>query len=284
MRSRTSFVALGTIAALAIGYWAARARASGIASDRPMYYAGSLEESGAPVTGDRDIHVVFWNDATGAALANRVCETASINKVPVTSGRFRVALDGGCTQAVHDNPDVWVEVIIEGESMGRQKLGAVPFAVEAAAAASATGDLKAQLTSLARPIVTLPSSGKSTSLSGLYCGSSSAVAGNIATTTDNGYANAKGLCEKACSSTTAHVCSADEMVRYASLGGTIPANGWYQTAAIALISETSTNWIYSYDCAGWTAMTSTQLGAVWNAKNYPGSAACTNTNPMLCCD
>ena len=30
------------------------------------------------------------------------------------------------------NPDLWIEVIVEGESLGRTKLGAVPYAVEAA--------------------------------------------------------------------------------------------------------------------------------------------------------
>jgi len=55
----------------------------------------------------------------------------------LTAGAFKMALPPTCTAAVQASPDLWVEVIANGESLGRTKLGAVPYALEAGHALAA---------------------------------------------------------------------------------------------------------------------------------------------------
>src|SRR5690349_16552515 len=98
---------------------------------------------------------------------SKKCETAPTGKMAVVDGRFRIGLDDACVDAVHADSDLWIEVVVEGEPLGRVKLGAVPYAVEAARAAAATGPLQQQIGALqqqldgvGRPSVTLASTGK----------------------------------------------------------------------------------------------------------------------------
>jgi hypothetical protein len=49
----------------------------------------------------------------------------------LSSGAFQVVLPAACTTAIHANGDLWVEVFVDGTTLGRTKLGAVPYAVEA---------------------------------------------------------------------------------------------------------------------------------------------------------
>lgn len=126
---------LVVLAATAIGYRAGRARAEGVPAVQPLTYSGMLEESGSPVTGDRFIFVNLWKDAAGTDTANRACQTLSTIKTPVSAGWFTVDLDPGCTAAVNANPDLWVEVVVEGQPLPRTKLKAVPYALQAGQAA-----------------------------------------------------------------------------------------------------------------------------------------------------
>jgi hypothetical protein len=67
-----------------------------------------------------------------------LCSTDAVS-TPVLDGHFRVALDASCPTAVSANPDAFVEVVVDGTtSLGRSKLGAVPFAVETKHAVTAT--------------------------------------------------------------------------------------------------------------------------------------------------
>jgi hypothetical protein len=129
---------------LAAGVLVPIARADGIPTSNPLNYAGTLQESGVLVTGTRAITLKLWDDASSTAGANLKCQTISSTTM-VTDGRFRMALDTSCTAAVNANPDLYVEVLVGTTSLGRKKLGAVPYAVEAQRASSAAGGLANQI-------------------------------------------------------------------------------------------------------------------------------------------
>jgi hypothetical protein len=135
MNARKEYVhgLLGFLVAGAIfaSYELGRARADGIPATPTMYYGVSLEENGAPVTGTRDVAVRFFGVETGGT---RLCETLA-NGTTVSQGRARIALDETCRNAVRDNQNVWVELAVGGNVVGaRSRIGAVPYAVEAARA------------------------------------------------------------------------------------------------------------------------------------------------------
>jgi hypothetical protein len=131
---RTVSAASG-VALCAAGILVGRALASGIPVTGALTYSGVVEDaSGNAVSGNHNIQVNFWNSQTGGTTP--LCLTASV-PVTLTAGRFSVPLPDSCTAAVQANKDVWAEVLFDGTAMGRSKLGAVPYAVEAAHATAA---------------------------------------------------------------------------------------------------------------------------------------------------
>lgn len=114
----------------ALGYNQTRARADGIPAMRPLTYAGTLEEGAAPVNGTRNLRLTVWDDATSTESARTRCITSAPGTT-VTNGRFQVVLDAACAAAVRATPDLWLEIEVNGTSLGRTKLSAVPFAIEA---------------------------------------------------------------------------------------------------------------------------------------------------------
>ncbi|HTV25634.1 MAG TPA: hypothetical protein VMG12_43360 [Polyangiaceae bacterium] len=118
-----------------------RSWAAGVPSES-LRYSGVLElPDGTPVTGTHAIYVVFW---PAASDGEQLCASAA-SDVEVTGGHFSVALPEACSEAVHSTPDVFVEVRVDAVSLGRARIGAVPFALEAAAANRASGELEARL-------------------------------------------------------------------------------------------------------------------------------------------
>jgi hypothetical protein len=254
----------------------------------PLVYSGMLEEGGVGVTGPRDIKLNFWSDATLSAPANNKCQTTPAAKISVTSGRFSVPLDASCAAAVKANPDLWVEVIVENQSMGRTKLSAVPFAIEAARANDAAGALKARLDSL--QLYTNATTGKRMSLNGSYCGQSLPVTGAVTSGSTTGFPATKAICEQVCGQVTAHMCSDDELTRYAMTGGTLPTPTANTTYAGWISGGNS-----SLSCLGYTNAAGSSGGLVWlwsnstaapNPAGYASSVTCTPTalNPILCCN
>lgn len=120
------------------------ATADGTPSASPLVYTGVLEDNGTLVSGMHTVEIILWNHATNAGDANRVCTTTA-NDTPVLDGRFRVTLIDDCTDGVADNPDIWVQVLVDAVSLGRTKLGAVPYALEAGRASAAAGQLAEQV-------------------------------------------------------------------------------------------------------------------------------------------
>lgn len=133
-----------TGAVLAIGYNQRGARADGVPAMNPMTYSGTLEEAGSPVNGSRNLRLTVWDDATSMESGRIRCIT-SASGAAVTGGRFQVTLDNACTAAVRSTPDLWIEVEVNGSSLGRTKISAVPFAVEAGRAAELTPAASSQL-------------------------------------------------------------------------------------------------------------------------------------------
>ncbi len=136
------------------GGYRLRVFAEGAPEDPSLFYSGTLEQEGEPANGDFTINLALYSAARGG---NELCRVES--EAAVENGRFRIdATD--CEGAVRDNANTWVEVAFSGEDgveqriEGRSKLGAVPYAIEAAHAVSASsaedasGELEERLQSL----------------------------------------------------------------------------------------------------------------------------------------
>lgn len=128
----------GLLALAALGgvfaHFVSRARAAGIPTMQPMVYSGTLTDmNGVALTGAKNIQIELWDQATDGTQRCSVGPTSEV----LTAGAFQMALPATCTTAVHATGDLWVEVFVDGNSLGRTKLGATPYAVEADHAVSA---------------------------------------------------------------------------------------------------------------------------------------------------
>jgi hypothetical protein len=155
-----AFAGVGLLAAAA-GLLALRARAAGVPAANALAYTGYLETpDGAPVTHSIEVSVAIWSAVSGGT---KLCQSDAANATPV-AGRFQLTLPQACTQAVRMQPDLWLETTVDGTKLGRTKLGAVPFALEANHATTADsassadtaeaagGELKATLDSLTQKV------------------------------------------------------------------------------------------------------------------------------------
>src|SRR5262249_54610814 len=117
-----------------------------------------------------------------------------------------------------------------------------------------------------------------------YCGGSSGSTNGLITTggaVPDGYQSAKLLCQSApgCGmSATAHMCSAEEMVRSAQLGISPSGPGWYSAG-----DSDAPQFNVPRECFGWTSNDSRVLGTVWDVT-FPNPFPCSFAFPILCCD
>jgi hypothetical protein len=118
--------------------------------------------------------------------------------------------------------------------------------------------------------------GKSWSLGAVYCGVTASTTGQIA----GGYAGVKALCETACTSTSAHMCTSEEIIRTAQLGVAAPA-GWYSGGQWSLYNGSTG--IVDNDCTSWTSAGSLVNGYWWTST-YATVSGCSISGPALCCD
>ncbi len=125
------------------------------------------------------------------------------------------------------------------------------------------------------PVVTI--NGKKYSIGAAYCGVTAATNGNIT----NGYAGAKSQCEgvsAGCnSSPSAHMCSAEEIVRSFEVGISV-GQGWYSDASAASYDVAD-----MMDCYGWTS-SAPGLYANVIVLGQVNHTPCNTTDPILCCD
>jgi hypothetical protein len=153
-------IVAAAVVALGLGYAVRAARADGIPATSALSYAGVLEDPTGPVNGPHNIGVSLYDAASGGHL---LCEAASA-EVTVVAGHFGVPLPDDCTASVGANPDVWLDVFVDGSDTGRTKIGAVPYAAEAAHAVEAshaatadqaTGALQQAVTTLQQQVASL---------------------------------------------------------------------------------------------------------------------------------
>jgi hypothetical protein len=136
MKTRQSLIALLLIGGgVLAGAGLRKVWAEGVPSPDPLYYSGTLTESGKLVSGTRAITVNVWDAESGGDAP--LCATVD-SSAKLTNGRFRIALDADCADAIAANNNAWVEVIDGATSLGRSKIGAVPYALEANHAVSAS--------------------------------------------------------------------------------------------------------------------------------------------------
>ena len=107
--------------------------------------------------------------------------------------------------------------------------------------------------------------------------------GNMHTSTSGsgptGYVGAKGICEALLTpSKTAHMCTADELIRSAQLGKTL-SSGWYATG----VQDAQNN---AQDCRSWTSADGSAQGyeGAFLFNGVPGAQPCGTVGPILCCD
>jgi hypothetical protein len=136
-------VSLGALIGALASYVVIRsASAVGIPTTGALTYAGVLEDSsGAPLTGSKNIALEVYDAATAG---QKRCEVSS-QPYTLVAGRFEIPLPDTCATAVQGDPDLWIDVLVDGASTGRAKLGAVPYAIEARRATEAGGNLKNEL-------------------------------------------------------------------------------------------------------------------------------------------
>lgn len=109
----------------------------------------------------------------------------------------------------------------------------------------------------------------------LYCGTTTTTyTGSL-----GGYPGAKQACEGACSSKTAHMCLADEIVRSSQLNMSV-GTGWYSGGIFAVGNDT-THQVLN-DCDAWSG--TGQYGPVWNGTGGPVLVYCGSSYPIVCCD
>jgi hypothetical protein len=125
-----------------------RAGAFGAPVADALVYSGLITDAaGMPLEGSRSVQLQLWDHESGGTMR---CATDTAQEL-LSAGRFSLPLPAACADAVHASPDLWLELLVEGGSLGRSKLGSVPYALEASHSTSAddaAGALAARLMAL----------------------------------------------------------------------------------------------------------------------------------------
>lgn len=142
---KRSVTLLAAASLVTLAFLGGKGWAAGVPTTGALTYSGNLESAGGtPLTGNHSIQVSFWNTASGGT--SPLCQTVPSSLSLDPGGRFTLTLPDECATAVRNSANVWVQVTADGLSMERSKLGAVPYALEAAAAAQGAVQLKAPAT------------------------------------------------------------------------------------------------------------------------------------------
>src|SRR3954468_11414091 len=120
-----SLLAAGVLTTLGVAFVSGRVSAGGIPVPGALAYAGVLLDStGAPLSGtSHTIEIKLWSAPSGGSA---LCDTGTPTAAtPLDGGRFSIALPDACSTAIGANSNAYVEVVLDGSSLGRSKLGAV---------------------------------------------------------------------------------------------------------------------------------------------------------------
>jgi hypothetical protein len=134
MRYGLSAVCAALAIGVALGLCVRRAGAGGAPDADSLAYSGKLTDAaGAPISGTRSVGLQVWDRASGG---NVRCALAP-SDLELVDGALNLQLPAECASAVHAVPDLWLDLSVDGASLGRSKLGSVPYALEAAHSATA---------------------------------------------------------------------------------------------------------------------------------------------------
>jgi len=272
-----------------------------------LFYAGFItDDTNVPLDGDQTIELKVLIDSVGSP-GGELCTTGPVT-VPVDQGRFRMAVPDTCKAAFEAEPNTWVRLVVNGTELGATRVGAVPYALEAGRAVTATtadnatnaeSALNADNATVAESansvdyanvsntpltaagIYQNPVTAEQFSLYGSPCQNVTAPQdGNL-----GGLSDAKTLCETTCGgSATAHMCTAEEIERFVATGGASPVEGWIvgtRSGSHHGSGQTLTG------CQGFTTNQATTRGIRWTGGSlgqYPAATTCDNQLPVLCCD
>lgn len=144
-RPALRWTALG-ISLVAGPYFATRAHAA-VPTTEPLVYRGYVTNNGVPLNGSYQVDFKLFADADGGTA--QLCQTLATS-LQVTAGQFALPLASACVDQLRTQAVSWAEVAVGSQVLGRQRLTAVPFAMEAALAAtanaaSASGALRAEI-------------------------------------------------------------------------------------------------------------------------------------------
>lgn len=136
--NRSSRLLASAVAALTLGaaaiLFVEHVRAAGAPATNAFAYSGTLTlPDGSAVQGSKNIGLAVYTSQTATTPT---CQVISA-PVPVSAGHFQIALPDTCIAAAKASPDLWVDVQVDGASVGKTKLGAIPYAVEASHAVQA---------------------------------------------------------------------------------------------------------------------------------------------------
>lgn len=94
----------------------------------PLTYRGYLETpDGAPVNGVHNVGIRLMDAPQGG---EERCGLRS-NEVTLVGGRFALTLPQECFGVIEGSTELWLAVEVDGVELGRSKLGAVPYAIQA---------------------------------------------------------------------------------------------------------------------------------------------------------
>ncbi|MCB9740183.1 MAG: hypothetical protein H6747_13040 [Deltaproteobacteria bacterium] len=130
MSHKTTLTGLAVVLALAAGVWIGTAVAKGVPSESALTYGGVVTDTdGKPPAAATDVLVTFYDAVSGGAA---VCASAK-TQAAAGSGRFSITLPKACADAVHAKQNLWSEVAVgpAQTKLPRQRIGAVPYALEA---------------------------------------------------------------------------------------------------------------------------------------------------------
>lgn len=132
---RHGFSAIACAYGVGLTLWIVTRALAGGAPEAGLRYTGTLTDAaGEAVSGRRSLQLQVWDRASAGTLR---CSVGPSDQT-LQAGRVNIELPAECSAAVHDTPDLWVEVSVDGTSLGRTKLGSVPYALEAQHAARAS--------------------------------------------------------------------------------------------------------------------------------------------------
>ena len=129
-----------------------------------------------------------------------------------------------------------------------------------------------------RPV--LRANGKEYSLNAVFCGATTATAGDFGDNANGPFRTAKASCEALAScGSPAHMCTMSELIRTDSLGSAVP-NGWIADGPAQGVGTETVD----ISCDGFRSASLSDSGTIWDSTNHRfAPQVCAGGMPILCC-